>query len=121
MRNDCVQNLKSISQMVIELWLIKNCLILGYNDLKFYFRYNTLNSKGHKIFLICPIALKFGQLNLLLMAKMKIILKYRKKAQCLFSAAMICHFRFSKFINVIVSGQNIFMSPTSYEVVTYVI
>ena len=51
------------------------------------------------------------------MAKMKIILKYHKKSQCLVSAAIICHFRFSKFINVIVSGQNIFMSPTSYEVV----
>ena len=46
MRNDCVQNLKSISQMVIELWLIKICLIFECNDLKFYFRFNTLNSKA---------------------------------------------------------------------------
>ena len=35
MRNECVQNLKSISQIVVELWLTKNCLILECNDLKF--------------------------------------------------------------------------------------
>ena len=59
MRNECEQNLKPISQVVIELWLTKKCFILGFNDLKFYFRYNTLNSKGHKIFLNGPIAPKF--------------------------------------------------------------
>ena len=57
--------------MVIELWLIKNCLIFECNDLKFYFLYNTLNSKGHEIFFICFIASKIREQNLLVMANIK--------------------------------------------------
>ena len=58
--------------MVIELWLIKNGLIFQCTDLKFHFRYNTLNAKGHEIFFICFIASKIRELNLLVMANIKV-------------------------------------------------
>ena len=83
------------------------------NDLKFYFRYNTLNSKGHEICFICLITSKIRELNLLVMANIKISLQILLKITTPVMS-INCHFRF--FINVIVSAQNIFMSPASYEV-----
>ena len=82
---------------------------------------NTLNSKGHKIFFICFLASKIRELNLLVMVNKKISLQISLKITTPVIFVNNSPLPVFKIYERHRSGQNIFLSPTSYEVVMYVI